>query len=347
MLPANRPLINMKYDISILIPCYNCSSFLQDCFESIISQDLSGIVVQVLFSDNCSLDDSYAIGSSYCSALGRVNGIAATAYQQNQNIGSGKNIQFLLSRAEGSLVHILCADDHYSSRHSVLKIIATARSNPSASIIIVDDNTQKKDWAIWNKIWIREGYKVIPSNRLCLYFYLYGCFVGGLSGLCIRSDAVAGYMDSMRLDFAYYGDFYALSTMAIRGYTLFLSEDELVFRRVHPHQDSKVLNVNCQLYSESIYVISLLSAHLFGASPPLFCRLYCSILTGFYWIHALKLFVFRANVYPLVCLYGFFEDKAFLPSVLFLAYSFAGINSWFRFQLLKILERKILLSIPS
>lgn len=329
--------------VSVVIPCYNNRQFLDDCFNSILSQCLdNNLIVEVLFSDNASSDSSYELALSYCELLNQRSNFQAKAYRQVSNLGSGRNINFLFRQAGGEIVHLLCADDFYSSPTSLRDMYNCAVSNSNADILIFDNNTRHRDGVHWNKIWHYEGNGVIPSDKAALYFYLYGCFTGGLSNLCLRGNVVSTYADSMNVDFVYYGDFFNLSSMAMSGHSLYLSRCETTHRRDHAFQDSKKLNRDSTLYFESIVVVNALSEYLFGVSPPLCCRIYTSVNIGFYWLGCLKSLLITGNPSALIRLFRQFNSRAFAPPCFFGVYAFFGFNWWPRYSLMSILESKIL-----
>ncbi|HEV7620772.1 MAG TPA: glycosyltransferase [Flavisolibacter sp.] len=95
----NRPLW------SVMIPAYNCADLLVETLESVLSQDMGADKMQIEVIDDASTDaDVKAIVEK--TGKGRVR-----YYRQPVNVGSLKNFQTCINRAEGYLVHLLHCDD--------------------------------------------------------------------------------------------------------------------------------------------------------------------------------------------------------------------------------------------
>lgn len=96
---ASRPLW------SVMIPTYNCASYLAKTLESVLAQDPGAEVMQIEVVDDCStLDDPAEVVRSV--GRGRVG-----FYRQPQNQGHVRNFATCLSRSRGRLIHLLHGDD--------------------------------------------------------------------------------------------------------------------------------------------------------------------------------------------------------------------------------------------
>ncbi|TGE06315.1 glycosyltransferase family 2 protein [Hymenobacter fodinae] len=90
---------------SVMIPVYNCASFLPEAMHSVLQQQLPEHLMQIEVVDDASTDaDVEAIVASI--GQGRVQ-----YYRQPENIGSLHNFATSISRARGQLVHLLHGDD--------------------------------------------------------------------------------------------------------------------------------------------------------------------------------------------------------------------------------------------
>ena len=90
---------------SVMIPTYNCASYLRETLTSVLSQDPGAAFMQIEVVDDCSTqDDPKAIVEE----LG--NGRVAF-YRQPENVGYLKNFDTCLQRSRGRLVHLLHGDD--------------------------------------------------------------------------------------------------------------------------------------------------------------------------------------------------------------------------------------------
>jgi hypothetical protein len=90
---------------SVMIPTYNCASYLRETLASVLAQDLGSDVMQIEVVDDCSTqDDPQAVVEEL--GKGRVN-----FYRQPQNAGHVKNFNTCLERSRGRLIHVLHGDD--------------------------------------------------------------------------------------------------------------------------------------------------------------------------------------------------------------------------------------------
>ena len=96
---ASRPLW------SIMIPAYNCAGFLIETLKSVLIQDMGEGQMQIEVVDDASTDaDVEFIVNTL--GKGRVR-----YYRQPYNVGSLRNFETCINRAEGHLVHLLHGDD--------------------------------------------------------------------------------------------------------------------------------------------------------------------------------------------------------------------------------------------
>lgn len=90
---------------SVMIPTYNCASYLRNTLESVLAQDPGPEMMQIEVIDDCStLDDPEAVVNEL--GKGRVQ-----FYRQPKNGGFINNFNTCLKRSRGHLVHMLHGDD--------------------------------------------------------------------------------------------------------------------------------------------------------------------------------------------------------------------------------------------
>ncbi|UFH53103.1 glycosyltransferase [Spirosoma sp. KNUC1025] len=95
----NRPIW------SVMIPVYNCSEFLKETLRSVLVQDMGMEEMQIEVVDDASTDaDVEAIVNTL--GMGRVR-----YFRQPYNVGSLRNFETCINRAEGQFVHLLHGDD--------------------------------------------------------------------------------------------------------------------------------------------------------------------------------------------------------------------------------------------
>lgn len=90
---------------SVMVPVYNCASYLRDTLESILVQDPGPGYMQIEVCDDASTDGDIA-------GLVREIGSGRIGYtRQPFNVGSLRNFETCLQKSRGHLVHLLHGDD--------------------------------------------------------------------------------------------------------------------------------------------------------------------------------------------------------------------------------------------
>ncbi|MFI5156014.1 MAG: glycosyltransferase family 2 protein [Chitinophagales bacterium] len=90
---------------SVMIPSYNCSNFLVEAIDSVLSQDPGPEKMQIEVVDDCSTDADL---EEIVERLGKGR---IKLFRQNYNRGSLRNFETCLNRARGYWIHLLHADD--------------------------------------------------------------------------------------------------------------------------------------------------------------------------------------------------------------------------------------------
>ena len=90
---------------SVMIPAYNCIRYLGETIDSVLQQDPGPDLMQVEVIDDCSTDGDVA-------ALVLEKGNGRVGYfRQSENVGSLRNFETCINRANGHYIHILHGDD--------------------------------------------------------------------------------------------------------------------------------------------------------------------------------------------------------------------------------------------
>ena len=90
---------------SVMIPVYNCSSYLPSTLQSVLEQDPGREVMQIEVVDDASSD------ADVSALVERIGKGRVSYYRQAQNVGSLRNFETCLNRSRGQLVHLLHGDD--------------------------------------------------------------------------------------------------------------------------------------------------------------------------------------------------------------------------------------------
>lgn len=97
--PGSRPLW------SVMIPAYNCSRYLAETIESVLVQDPGSAIMQIEVIDDASTDGDVA---ELVQQIGRGR---VGYFRQEMNLGSLRNFETCINRAQGQIIHMLHGDD--------------------------------------------------------------------------------------------------------------------------------------------------------------------------------------------------------------------------------------------
>ena len=90
---------------SVMVPCYNCLTYLRDALEAVLAQDPGPELMQIMVVDDCSTDGDVR-------ALVQAIGNNRVGYfRHDENRGSLRNFETCLNLSTGHWVHILHGDD--------------------------------------------------------------------------------------------------------------------------------------------------------------------------------------------------------------------------------------------
>jgi len=97
----------LKPLVSVLVPCYNHESFIEDCLNSIATQTYPNIELIVI--DDGSSDDSYSVIQKF--ATENTERFRRFIYRTRANLGLATTLSELVELADGSLLAPIASDD--------------------------------------------------------------------------------------------------------------------------------------------------------------------------------------------------------------------------------------------
>lgn len=100
------------YDISIIIPVYNVSSYLHELIDSIINQDFDMSKVEIIFIDDRSTDNSVSIINGY---IKQFKNMKLICNEHNKKPGYCRNIG--IDASLGKFITFIDADDIIKPNH--------------------------------------------------------------------------------------------------------------------------------------------------------------------------------------------------------------------------------------
>mgnify|MGYP001352564964 FL=1 len=97
----------MYKKLSVLIPIYNEKDTIKDCLNAVLKADIGSLDLEVIISDNNSIDGTKEI-------LSKINDKRVKILYRDKNNGKGANIKNALKEANGDLILFQDGDLEYS-----------------------------------------------------------------------------------------------------------------------------------------------------------------------------------------------------------------------------------------
>ncbi|NLS14582.1 glycosyltransferase [Vibrio sp. SM6] len=112
--------------LSVVIPMYNTSRFIEDCIQSVLNQNYNNI--EIIIIDDCSIDDSY---QRVQDLYGKHPSVRIEQMEINSGAGGARNRG--LSLASGEYISFLDSDDAWHS--SFIELMLTELINTNSNIV--------------------------------------------------------------------------------------------------------------------------------------------------------------------------------------------------------------------
>jgi glycosyltransferase involved in cell wall biosynthesis len=216
--------------VSVLIPVFNGESFLAECLESILAQDLGDY--ELLISDDGSTDGSAALIQRYAARDSRIRW-----WRNPRNLGIGGNFNACLKAARGEFLKYVLQDDKLLRPSALRQMVTTLENDPSVSLVasasqLIDAQSRPiQARNSFGQSGVREGKEIIVH---CLKE---NANVIGEPSLALfrKSQAARGFDDQLKqlLDLEMW--FHLLE----QGRFAFIAEPLCAFRQ-HPAQFTEV-----------------------------------------------------------------------------------------------------------
>ena len=161
-----------KIKLSIIIPMYNAESYIENCLNSLINQDIKKEEYEIIVVDDGGLDNSANIVKNYKKIYNNINLISVANGGQSyaRNIG--------IDNATGEYLYFVDSDD-YISQNSIGSIIDTALKNDLEMIFfdlkrVDNENYINCEYKIIDEFSITRGIDYFTVNNVnngpCHYF---------------------------------------------------------------------------------------------------------------------------------------------------------------------------------
>ena len=121
--------------LSVIVVCYNNEEYIRKCIDSVLEQDYPAI--ELIVADDGSKCFPISEIEKYIRENKRDNIVSYCVYQNNENLGTVKNINCALGKIHGEYVKIIAADDALFDER-VLSLAKKALDNSPNGIITSD-----------------------------------------------------------------------------------------------------------------------------------------------------------------------------------------------------------------
>ena len=160
-----------KYDLVIIIPCYNEEEFLGLAIESVIkARNKSSLKISIIISDNCSKDGSLSIAQKFMESFEDIRII-----KNSKNIGARANLLNSLKRVDARYFMFLDAHDFISNEY-FLEVEKVLAANYSQDVVLMPNEFKVAEDSCSAPINSKFKYKFHVNSKIRfwqLVFYLH------------------------------------------------------------------------------------------------------------------------------------------------------------------------------
>ncbi len=176
--------------VSILIPNYNYSRYLEACLDSALNQTYENL--QVVFVDNHSTDDSYDIAMDFRTRYkDRIR-----VYRNDVNIGGSQNhLKAFRLMDPMTKCHIYLSSDDFFHPDLVARAMGIMKNYPSVGFVISHRNAIDEDGRITSEIPFYNCNCVVPGTGQMEVFMMAGI---GVATQCLRNRHAEASGESIR-----------------------------------------------------------------------------------------------------------------------------------------------------
>lgn len=244
-------LLIIKYNkvrISVIMPVYNGSKFLNTSIPSVLAQSLRDF--EFIVVDDCSKDDSRGILEGWAARDSRIR-----LYFNETNKGIFGTLNYLIELAKSNIVKIFCQDDVMMVNCLERQLFFMMTHSELAYSRCLGTQELSVGGARFGSI---DPFKFLPeviyAPASALAFFTFGNIPGNLTNLIIRKDLL---LDSggFSQKFPYAGDFEAWVRVA-KKYPFGIQSEPLVYVHSHSEQGSVTLNRHNELIGQIDFIVT-------------------------------------------------------------------------------------------
>jgi glycosyltransferase involved in cell wall biosynthesis len=231
--------------VSILVPSYNASVFLDESITSALNQTFTDF--ELIIVDNCSTDDSEEIISKYL-ADKRIK-----YYRNEKNIGVVNNFNKCLSYASGEYIKFLCSDDKL---HSELLEKSVSVMDQYPNVLLVASFFE--DFGFASRI-VKTPFTHLVNGKKAIYQILNNYnYLGQPSNVMIRKSALS--VGNFNNEFCWMADWELWLRILSIG-DCYIIPEVLSYARDHDNRVSRAMQKKFNNYFENYKMVKAIKKH--------------------------------------------------------------------------------------
>ena len=216
-----------KVKVDILLATYNGEKYLREQLESILNQTYKNF--RLVVSDDCSKDETRNILKEYSDKDSRIE-----LYFQENNLGSNKNFEFLLSKIQNKYYMFSDQDDVWMEDKVEICLNAIEKNNADlvfTDLEVVDQNLNTINSSFNRKMKLYRKIKKYNDIRMeYLYNCVTGCTIIGKSSMLQEILPMPDNKDILH-------DYWIALVTSIKGKIIYIDKPTIKYRQ---HLDNQV-----------------------------------------------------------------------------------------------------------
>ncbi len=218
--------------VSVRIHNYNYGRYLEECIDSVVRQSYRNI--EISFSDNCSVDDSWEIALAYQKRHPQRFSLA----RNRLNFGPDANVENCIFPSQGHYALQMCSDD-IMAVDFIEKAVAVLEDNPDCAFAMVHRGIIDERSCLFEEPPFYQESCVIPGEEQAAV-YMMAAVNPSISQILYRAEREA----SERTDFSKVlaGRWYGariMDFMLCSRYKAAYLKEPLLYHRLHGENDSQ------------------------------------------------------------------------------------------------------------
>ena len=127
--------------LSVIVPVYNAEPYIGQCLRSIIDQEDCGAIIECIFVDDGTCDNSFSIIHTIIKEYKGSIDFVVLKHQYNKGLSAARNTG--IDAAKGQYIYFLDADD-WLPHNGLYKLVKILQANPDIDLVI-GNNYNRRD----------------------------------------------------------------------------------------------------------------------------------------------------------------------------------------------------------